>query len=101
MFIEVSVGPELLARIDTWVGCSIKHSVASLDIAAYGFRVLCGKASLETSERQTVRQSAGAGEALFGARVLCAFAYWQGARDRQIWRGPASPIGALWAGAGT
>jgi hypothetical protein len=32
--------PELLARIDTSVGCSIKDSFASLDMAAYGFRVL-------------------------------------------------------------
>jgi hypothetical protein len=56
------------------VGCSIKDSFASLDMAAYGVRVLCAKASLETSERQTVRQSNAAGEALFGARVLCAFA---------------------------
>jgi hypothetical protein len=75
---------ELLARIDTSVGCSIKASFASLDMAAYGFRVLCAKAGLETSECQTVRQSPGAGEALFGARVLYAFAYWQGTRDRQI-----------------
>jgi hypothetical protein len=32
--------PELLARIDTSVGCSIKDSFASLDMADYGFRVL-------------------------------------------------------------
>jgi hypothetical protein len=32
--------PELLARIDTSVGCSIKDSFASLDLAGYGFRVL-------------------------------------------------------------
>jgi hypothetical protein len=32
--------PELLARIDTLVGCSIKDSFASLDLTAYGFRVL-------------------------------------------------------------
>jgi hypothetical protein len=74
----------LLAPIDTSVGCSIKASFASRDMAAHGFRVLCAKASLETSERQPPRQSPAAGEALFGARVLCAFAYWQSARDRQI-----------------
>ena len=32
--------PELLARIDTSVGCSIKDSFASVDMAACGFRVL-------------------------------------------------------------
>ena len=32
--------PELLARIDTSVGCSIKDSCASLDLTGYGFRVL-------------------------------------------------------------
>ena len=32
--------PELLARIDTSVGCSIKDSFASLDLTGYGFRVL-------------------------------------------------------------
>lgn len=32
--------PELLTRIDTSVGCSIKDSFASLDLTAYGFRVL-------------------------------------------------------------
>jgi hypothetical protein len=31
---------DLLARIDTAVGCSIKDSFASLDMTAYGFRVL-------------------------------------------------------------
>jgi hypothetical protein len=80
--------PEVLARIDTSVGCSIKASFASLDVAACGFRVLCAKASLEPSERQTPRQSPAAGEALFGARVLCAFAYWQ---VREIGSYGASP----------
>jgi hypothetical protein len=32
--------PELLARIDRSAGCSIKDSFASLDMTAYGFRVL-------------------------------------------------------------
>jgi hypothetical protein len=32
--------PELLARIDTSVGCSIKDSFSSVDMTAYGFRVL-------------------------------------------------------------
>jgi hypothetical protein len=32
--------PELLSRIDTSVGCSIKDSFASLDLTASGFRVL-------------------------------------------------------------
>jgi hypothetical protein len=32
--------PDLLTRIDTSVGCSIKDSFASLDMTAYGFRVL-------------------------------------------------------------
>jgi hypothetical protein len=36
---DVSV-PDLLTRIDTSVGCSIKDSFASLDMAAYGFRML-------------------------------------------------------------
>jgi hypothetical protein len=35
-----SIGPALLARIDTSAGCSIKDSFASLDMTAYGFRVL-------------------------------------------------------------
>jgi hypothetical protein len=38
----------LLARINTSVGCSINDSFTSLDMAAYCFRVLCAKASLET-----------------------------------------------------
>jgi hypothetical protein len=86
-FIEVSVGSRV-AGPDQYVGGLLdQDSFASLDMATYGIRVLCAKASLETSERQTVRQPPAAGAALFGARVLCAFAYWQGARDRQIWRG--------------
>jgi hypothetical protein len=36
---DVSV-PDLLARVDASVGCSIKDSFASLDMTAYGFRVL-------------------------------------------------------------
>lgn len=32
--------PELLSRIDSSPGCSIKDSFASLDLMAYGFRVL-------------------------------------------------------------
>jgi hypothetical protein len=32
--------PDLLTRIDTSAGCSIKDSFASLDMTAYGFRVL-------------------------------------------------------------
>jgi hypothetical protein len=32
--------PDLLTRIDTSVGCSIKDSFASVDMTAYGFRVL-------------------------------------------------------------
>lgn len=32
--------PDLLARIDASPGCSIKDSFASLDLTAYGFRVL-------------------------------------------------------------
>ena len=32
--------PHLLSRIDTSVGCSIKDSLASLDLNSYGFRVL-------------------------------------------------------------
>jgi hypothetical protein len=32
--------PELLARIDSSPGCSIKDSFASLDLTGYGFRVL-------------------------------------------------------------
>jgi len=32
--------PELLTRIDTAVGCSVKDSFASVDMTAYGFRVL-------------------------------------------------------------
>jgi len=61
----------LLARIDRSVGCSIKDSFVSLDMAAYGFRVLCAKASLETSERLTVRQSPGAGKRC-SALAFCA-----------------------------
>jgi hypothetical protein len=83
----VSVGSRV-AGPDQYVGGLLdQDSFASLDMATYGIRVLCAKASLETSERQTVRQPPAAGAALFGARVLCAFAYWQGARDRQLWRG--------------
>jgi hypothetical protein len=32
--------PDLLTRIDTAAGCSIKDSFASLDMTAYGFKVL-------------------------------------------------------------
>lgn len=32
--------PDLLARIDTSAGCSIKDSFASMDMTTYGFRVL-------------------------------------------------------------
>jgi hypothetical protein len=47
--------PELLARIDTSVGCSIKASFASLDLATYGFRCCVPK---QVSKRRNARQFA-------------------------------------------
>jgi hypothetical protein len=80
MLTEVSVGVRVAGR-DRSVGVLLDQRQRRFaGHATYGFRVLWAKASLETSERQTVRQSPTAGEALFGARVLCVFAYWRGAR---------------------
>jgi hypothetical protein len=48
-----------------------------------------------------LRRSPGAGGALFGGRVLCAFAYWQGARDRQLCIDGAAFVGHLPSDIGT
>jgi hypothetical protein len=105
MLIEVSTGSRV-AGPDRCVGGLLDQG--QLLFAGHGRLRLPGavcQSTSRTSERQTVRQSPAAGEALFGARVLCAFAYWQGARDRRIWRfkrgGPTwrcPPSRAPWTG---
>ena len=45
----------MLARINASVGCTIKDSFASLDMGAYGLRVLCAK---PVSKRRNGRQLA-------------------------------------------
>jgi hypothetical protein len=77
----------LLARIDTSVGCSIKDSFASLDLAAHGFPVRMPK---QVSKRRNARQFAGHLRPAKRCSVLtfCARSrIWQGARDRQFWAG--------------
>jgi hypothetical protein len=72
----------VIVRIKAWQRSSIRNSFASLAMAAYSSQVLCAKASLEVSERQFARRL-GQVKRRFGARVLCGFVYWRGARDRQ------------------
>jgi hypothetical protein len=81
-------GPGLLARVDTSVGCSIKDSFASLDMAAYGFRVLF--------EAQWMVRRATA------VRPSCSDARWEVVHDRagfraweQAWAGNDGPPGVL------
>jgi hypothetical protein len=80
--------PDLLTRIDTAPGCSIKDSFASLDVSAYGFRVLFDaqwivyRSSLSRSRPGNPR--------------------WEVVRDRgglaaweQAWRGSDGPAGVF------
>jgi hypothetical protein len=83
--------PELLTRIDTSVGCSIKDSFASLDMNAYGFQVLfdaqwivhrapASSPSPDAVRWEVVRDGVG-------------LAAWE-----QAWRGDDGPPGSTFVG---
>jgi hypothetical protein len=80
--------PDLLARIDTAVGCSIKDSFASLDMTAYGFRVLF-------DAQWIVHRATAVPPSVDGARweVVCdraGLAAWE-----RAWRGTNGPPGVF------
>lgn len=80
--------PDLLDRIDTSLGCSIKDSFASLDLTAFGFRVLF-------EAQWIVAATAGLRRSVTSPRWAKvgdadAFAAWETA-----WRGHDGPPGVL------
>lgn len=80
--------PELLARVDSSSGCSIKDSFATLDLSGYGFRVLL-------DARWIVRTPSAplallASPCWTAVRDLGAFATWE-----EAWRGADGARGVL------
>jgi hypothetical protein len=80
--------PELLPRVDTSPGCSIKDSFASLDLAPYGFRVLFDAEWM--ARAPTTSQPVAAGARWATIREPDAFAAWE-----RAWRGDDGPPGVL------
>jgi hypothetical protein len=80
--------PELLARIDASPGCSIKDSFASLDLMAYGFRVLFDAEWIVHTPK--VGQTAAMDSRWTVVRDAEAFATWE-----EAWRGDQRPAGVL------
>lgn len=82
--------PDLLARVDASPGCSIKDSFASLDLTAYGFRVLF------TAEwivrKPTTTPPLGLSPRWEIVQDHDAFATWE-----RAWRGDEGPAGLLLA----
>lgn len=78
--------PELLARIDTSAGCSIKDSFASLDLTAHGFRVLFDAEWIVRTS--TAVQSTETGPHWEPVRDADGLAAWE-----QAWRGHDGPSG--------
>ena len=80
--------PELLARIDASAGCSIKDSFASIDLTAFGFRVLF---QAEWIVRTTkVLEPTLSGPSWEVVREPDAFVRWE-----RAWRGEDGPPGVL------
>lgn len=80
--------PELLARIDTSPGCSIKDSFASLDLTAYGFRVLFEAEWIV--RRSAALQPPATGPHWDLVRDADGLATWE-----QAWRGDDGPPGVF------
>jgi hypothetical protein len=83
--------PDLLARIDTSVGCSIKDSFASLDMAAYGYRVLFDAQWIVQRGTAIPPSPDGASWQVVHDRV--GLAAWE-----QAWRRNNGPLGVFPAG---
>jgi len=84
---DVSI-PELLARIDTSVGCSIKDSFASLDLRSFGFSVLFDAEWTVRRAAPVPRTAAGPLWEVVGDPET--FALWE-----QAWRGNDGPSNVL------
>ena len=80
--------PDLLSRIDTSAGCSIKDSFASLDLTADGFRVLFDAEWIVRTS--AARPSEGAGPRWERVRTPGGLATWE-----QAWRGGDGPAGVF------
>jgi hypothetical protein len=80
--------PDLLARIDSSVGCSIKDSFASLDLTGHGFRVLFDAQWIVFPETRLLQQVLGPDWEL--VRDLEDFAAWV-----EAWRGEEVPTEVL------
>jgi hypothetical protein len=80
--------PDLLDRIDTSPGCSIKDSFASLDLTTNGFRVLFDADWIVRTPTARGREASSAGWTI--VRDLDAFSRWE-----QAWRGVDGPPGVL------
>lgn len=80
--------PELLARIDSSPGCSIKDSFASLDLAVYGFRVLFDAQWIVRAP--TEPQAIAASPRWTVVRNVDVFATWE-----NVWRAGDGPLDVL------
>ena len=86
--------PDLLSRIDTSAGCSIKDSFASLDLSADGFRVLFDARWVVRTSNTSPPDGAGPARGLLGrpgprwerVRTPSGLATWE-----QAWRGGGGP----------
>ena len=82
--------PELLARIDTSVGCSIKDSFASVDLSAFGFEVLFDAAWTVRRAAPVPGPARADGPHWDVVRDAEGFAAWE-----QAWRGDDGPSDVL------
>lgn len=80
--------PELLARIDTSVGCSIKDSFASLELSSFGFRVLFDAEWIVRTATPLLARRAG--QEWEAVREPDVFAMWE-----RAWRGDDGPRNVL------
>ena len=80
--------PDLLARIDSAAGCSIKDSFASLNLATYGFRVLFDAQWIVFPDTWRLPETGGPDWEL--VRDLEDFSMWV-----EAWRGAEGPTGVL------
>jgi hypothetical protein len=80
--------PDLLGRIDASAGCSIKDSFASLDLAAFGFRVLFDAEWIVRTSTTLPRTALDPRWEVVHERTT--FALWETA-----WRGDDGPSGVL------
>jgi hypothetical protein len=86
--------PGLLARVDDAAGCSIKDSFASLDLSAFGFRVLFDAEWIvrPPSTAAPAAPATGDAPAWRVVRASDLFAAWE-----RSWRGDDGPVGVLGA----